>query len=100
MRIAVAAQHFGALHEMAAIRFRPDVLPFGWSPEARPSRSGIEFLVGAEQFSATADAAVDAGLVVVPIPPCERPLRPLLACNGVFLRRKLLPPFGILFFDL
>jgi len=57
MGVALAAEHFGALHAEAAVGFLGDVLFGDGSPEARPAGAGLELSVGAEQRIAAADAA-------------------------------------------
>src|SRR4051812_30152290 len=65
--VALLAQHFGAAHAIALVLLGCDVFGRGGLPEARPARTGLELLVGAEQLDAAAAAAIDALLVVVPV---------------------------------
>src|SRR6202022_4704032 len=48
-----------------------------------------------KQRSLAANAPVDACLVIIPILPRKRPLRPLAPSHLILLRGKLLPPFGV-----
>jgi hypothetical protein len=63
MGIALAAEHFGAVHAEAAVGFLGDVLFGDGGPEARPARAGLELGVGAEQGIGAADAAVKPFIV-------------------------------------
>src|SRR5690242_17132924 len=95
MGIAAAAQHFRAGHEVAVVRFGPDILLLRRLPETGPSASRFELFVGPEQGCAAAGAAVHAGLVISPVSPREGALGAFPARNLVLLRRKLVPPFGV-----
>src|SRR5215470_7296576 len=98
--VTLRTNYLRAPHEEAVIVLCGDVLLRGWRPETRPPGSGIELLLAAEQGRATADAAVDAFLVIIPVPAGERPLGALLARHRELLRRKLLLPLGIALLDL
>ena len=52
-------------HAVARVLDVDDVLLGDRLPEARPAGAGIEFRVGSEERGVAADAAEDAGLVLV-----------------------------------
>src|SRR5207244_10635004 len=68
--------------------------------EARPARAGIEFRVGAEQLCLARRAAIDAGIVVIPVLAGEGALGPLLATHGVLVGGELAPPLLVCLLDL
>src|SRR5437868_1056819 len=99
MRVALRAKRFRSLHKEAVVRLCRDILLRGRLPEARPAGAGIELFVGAEQGRAAARATVVPRLVIVPIPPGERALRPLLACDRELLGCQLPLPLRVGFFN-
>src|ERR1017187_3540914 len=95
MRVALAAQHLGALHEEALVGFGGDVLFRRRRGKARPSRAGIEFVAGKEQLRSAARAAVHTRFVIVPIAPSEGALGTLLARYRELFGCQLALPFGV-----
>ena len=79
MRIAERAGDRGAHHAEGLVLDLDDVLLGDRLPEARPAGAGIELRVGIEERGVAADAAVEAGGMVVPIRPGEGLLGALLA---------------------
>src|SRR4051794_37711031 len=97
VRIALLAQRFGALHEMAVVVLRRDVIRRRGLPEARPARARFELVLRAEKLGAAAAAAIDALLVVVPVLPREGAFGAFPARDLEFFGRQLLAPLGIAF---
>src|SRR5262249_31717926 len=95
MRVAFLAQHFGALHEQRIVLLRLNVFVSRRRPETRPAGAGIELLRGPEQRRAAARAAVEAVLVVVPVPAREGTLRAGLAGDGKLVGRQFLLPLSL-----
>src|SRR5262245_12113842 len=95
MGVAVAAVRFRAGHPVAAVLFHGDIFLLRRLPEAGPAAAGLELVIGAEQLGAAAHAAVDAGLVIVPVLAGEGALRAVLARHLELLRRQLLLPLCI-----
>src|ERR1035438_5741797 len=95
VRVALAAQHLGALHEEAPVGFGAHVLVRRGRGKARPSRPGIELVAGEEQLRSTARAAVHAGFVIVPIAAREGALGAFLARYREFFGCQLALPFGV-----
>src|SRR5262245_24064549 len=100
MGIAPAAHHFGTTHAVGVVIFRLNVFPDRRGPETWPASPRIEFGVRAEQLISTANTAVRALFVVVPVLTGKCPLRTLLACHIELLIRQLLLPLFVAFFDL
>src|ERR1039457_4281638 len=95
VRVALAAQHLGALHEEAPVGFGADVLVGGGGGETRPSGAGIELVAGEEQLRSAARAAVHARFVIVPIEAREGAFGTLLARYRELFRCQLTLPFGV-----
>src|SRR6202044_3101350 len=66
----------------------------------RPAATGVEFGIRLEQNLAAADALVGAGRGDLVVFPGEGALRRLLPRHGILLRRQLLAPLCIRFYDL
>jgi len=73
MTPAFFAQYFGSAHPEARVFPCFNSVDCGRIYEARPSRTGIKFLVGLEKKSAAAGAQVHAFLVIVKIFSSKRP---------------------------
>src|SRR3982075_3587129 len=99
MGVAGGAKHLGAAREPRAVLVLIPRIPGERRPEARPTRSGIEFRLGGEQRRAAAHAGIGAGMLFVPIGPGEGPLGAVLARDVILLRREQPAPFGLGFFD-
>jgi hypothetical protein len=93
MRVATGAQRLDAAHAMALVEIGRDRILADRLPEARPTRSRIEFVVGAEELGPAADAAVHAFLLAVVVLAAECSLRRLLAGHRVLLRGERPSPF-------
>jgi hypothetical protein len=93
MRTALCAQHFCSHHAVGCVGFGADVFLDGRRGKAWPSGAGFELGIRPEQLRATADAAVNAFFVIVPIAPGEGRLGALLPRDVVLLWRELLLPF-------
>src|SRR5947209_6055798 len=92
---APAARHLGPEHPIAPVLVLLD-LALGERPgEARPAAAGVELRVRGEELLPAAGASIHAGVLRVPIPAGEGPLRPLLPQDAVLLGRQLLPPLGL-----
>ena len=100
MRVALLAQHFGALHEEAVVGLGVDIFWCGGRGEAGPSGAGIELFSGAEERRAATRATVYAGFVIVPVTAGEGRFSSLLARNGELIGRQLFAPFGVRLDDL
>ncbi|CAM2154769.1 hypothetical protein PT2222_310046 [Paraburkholderia tropica] len=95
MRAAVLAAHLDAQHAVRAVRALLDYLAVDRTEVARPAATGVEFRVGFEQRRATADAVVDAALVVVPVLAGEGAFGGRVARDLVLRGVELLAPFGV-----
>src|ERR1017187_9263594 len=82
MRVALAAQHLGALHEETPVGFGAHVLVRCRRGKARPSRAGIELVAGEEQLRTAARATVHARFVIVPIAAREARSVPFLRATA------------------
>src|SRR5437764_5926692 len=60
--VALAAHHFGALHEQTSVRLRCDALRRGGLVKTRPSGARIELCVGVEELVTAAHATVNSRL--------------------------------------
>src|SRR5207249_9036225 len=64
-------------------------------PETRPTSSGFKFRVRRKKGITAANAPINAMFVIVPVLACERAFGTGASGDFVFLRRQLLPPFGV-----
>ena len=60
MRVAAAAEHFGARHAVAGVPLHFHIFCRDRLPVARPARAGMEFRVRTEKRLAAADAGIDS----------------------------------------
>src|ERR1035441_9170652 len=95
VRVALAAQHLGALHEEAPVGFGADVLLRRRGGKTRPSRAGIELVAGEEQLRSAARAAVHTRFVIVPIAAREGAFGTLFARDRELFRCQFALPFGV-----
>ena len=98
VRIALFAKHFHACHSIAPVRLYADVLFGNRLPETRPSSSGFEFRLGAEQRVPATNAPVDSFLVQLVVFTGERRLRPLSSSDLKLLGCEQLLPFFLCFY--
>ena len=75
--VTARAQDFCPGQTEAAVLFCLDVLGRDRRPETRPSRTGIELRVRAEQRRPACDTAVESGLVDLVVLPSESEFGPL-----------------------
>lgn len=97
VRVATAANDFGASCKPSAIGDLAYVVGGDRLEEARPAGAGLEFRVGIKQLLAAADTAIHARLVVVPIRAGEGSFGPFFSSNLELLRRQPLLPFVVIF---
>src|SRR5678815_1528925 len=97
MRVALGAQHLGAPHEQAGVRFGANILRRNRPGKAWPSGAGIELRVGIEQWFAAAHAGIGSRLLTIVVFAGERPLRALLPGDSILLRGELLFPLLVAF---
>src|SRR5215469_7462108 len=93
--IATAAGHGSAHHAEARVAQLFYVLLRDRLPEARPAGTGLELGIGVEQRRITADAAIQTGLVVVPVLAGEGHLGAVMTGDLESVGRKLLAPLGL-----
>src|SRR6185295_9789943 len=91
MAAATRAQHFGALHQQAAIRMLDDGAG-QWAPEARPAGAAFELGCRAEQRQRAAGAGKRPLAMLIEQRTGERPLGTRLAKDRVALRPEELLP--------
>ena len=97
MRIALAAEHFGACHTVAVIGFSGNVLFGNGSPKAWPTGSRFELCIGAEQGVAAANATIHAFVVQLVILASEGRLGALFAGDRKLLGSELALPLFVAF---
>jgi len=95
MCIALRAGYCCSFHSQTIVGTGADILFGNGGPKAGPACAGFEFCVGVEQCIITANAAVDAFVVQVPVLSavssfCTCPSRDLKFIGG-----ELLHPFGV-----
>src|SRR5579872_3838657 len=100
MRPAYGALRFDAHHAMAAISLFLDRVAGNRRGEAGPAGARIELRFGSEERRPTCDAAVEPGVLFVPIWAGEGPLGAGLASNPILLGRELGAPFCVALDDL
>src|SRR5450631_1766423 len=93
VRIATAANHFGAPREAAVIRYQRYVVVVDRLPEARPAGAGLVFGLGVEERLPTADAAKDAVFLGVGVFTAAGALGSFAACDVELFGRQELFPF-------
>ena len=97
VRVAAAANDFGAGREPSAVSDLAHVVGRDRLEEARPAGAGFELRVGIKQLLAATDAAVHARFVVVPIGAGEGSLGPFFSSDFELLRSQSLLPLGVVF---
>jgi hypothetical protein len=65
------------------------------SSEARPACTGVEFVLRAEQRISTADAAIETGIVTIPVPIGEGEFGSLPARDREFRRTQFAAPLAV-----
>src|SRR5271163_557334 len=95
MGVAQRAEYFIAAHSKAQIYFAYDVFLGDRRPEAGPAGAGLEFCIGAEERVGAADAAIEAGVVIVVIGAAEGPLGVGSARDIKLVRAQGLTPLGV-----
>ena len=93
--VAPGALHFRASHAVTHVGFELDVLVLCRVPEARPTRAGIEFLLGMKEVGSATNAAENSFFVKIPELAGEGTLGASLACYLVLFRSQDFLPFGI-----
>ena len=76
--VADVTHHFGANHAVRMVGFFAHIVAINRHKIAWPAAARIKFCVRGEQGRATADAAIDAMLVVIPKTPRKRPFSAFL----------------------
>src|SRR4051812_6898858 len=99
VRAAALAEDLRARHEEAAILVGHHALLGGGRPEARPSRSRIEFRLRLEELVAARRAEVVPERVLVPVLARESALRALLAQNAILLGSQRRAPLRFRLLD-
>src|SRR5688572_20191923 len=94
------AERLGAAHAVGTVFLDCHVFLPRRLPEAGPTRARIELVLGAEQLSTAAHAAVLAFLVIVPVGAGEGRLGAFLARHVILVRSELLAPFRVRLLDL
>lgn len=97
VRVASSAKHFCSSHPVTRIGFELNVLGIHRIREARPTRAGLEFLLGMKQLSSATNAAEYSVFVEVPKLAGERALGAPVTRHLVLLRGKDLLPLRVRF---
>src|SRR3989338_10333833 len=97
MRAALLAEHFHALHAVADIGARHDILGSIMLPETRPAGTGIKFGLRVEQCGTAAYTAINSGIMAIPVRTAEGRFGAALAAHLVLLRCEFLAPFCVSF---
>src|SRR4030065_2583271 len=71
MRSALLAEHFHALRTVAGVGARHDIFRFIRLRKTRPPRAGIELGFRIEQCGTAAYAAIDSGIMAIPVRAAE-----------------------------
>ena len=97
VRVAGFADDLLTNHPVAGIPDRLYIVRSKGQPKAGPARSGIIFVLGAEQFHAAADTAVDSVRLVFHVLAGKRALRTFILRNLVLLVAQPVAQFVGLF---
>src|SRR5215475_984731 len=92
---AFRAQHFGADHTVAVVGLFVDMALRRRLAEAWPAAAGIEFGVRLEQPLPATGADIGPLPMLMFVLAGERPLRRLLAQDGILHRGQFLSPLGL-----
>src|SRR5207249_3345451 len=92
---AGCAENLGPPHSVRGVDARLDAVEGRWLEEARPTGSGVELRLRAEELGAAPGTAVDAGVFGIDIRACERALGAGLTEHVILLRSQTLAPFGV-----
>src|SRR5579871_1009147 len=95
MRIAKLAFHSGAAHAKSAVSNGRHIFFGNWLVKTGPAGAGLKLGIRAEERRATAHAAIDPRLMVVPVLAGKSHLRAIFARYIVSARRKLLLPLAL-----
>src|ERR1035438_2941348 len=95
MRVAFRAGNRRSRHEITGVRYALNILRGDRIPEAGPPGSGVKLGLGAEQRIVTADAAVEAFFVQVPVFSGERHFGVGLAGDVESVRGELPAPLVV-----
>src|SRR5262245_29878960 len=93
MAAATPAEHFGSVHEQAAVGPR-DHRVRKWPIEARPARAAVELGRRAEEWKDAPLAGEGAAAMLLVERTCEGPFGACFAEDMVALRAKQLLPFS------
>src|SRR6266545_1071692 len=95
VRVADVADDLGALHSHRGVALLAYVGGIERLEVARPAATRIELGIRREQRRAAANAAIDAGLVMVNVCAAAGRLRSRMTCHLVLQRIELPPPLGV-----
>ena len=99
VRAAVTAHDFSAMHAVARIILRGDVLLVDGFVETGPAGTGIKFCIRIEQLVAACGTFVHAGLFALVVLACEGAFRAFQSANLILLGCQFLLPLFFRFFD-
>ena len=94
VRVATAAQYFGAVHSVRMIRMFFHNFIVGGRGETWPTTARVELGIGSKKLLATTDTLINAGRIGGLIFAGKGWFRTLLAGHMILIRRELLLPLG------